>query len=253
MARHASTGRWLRALRVRGESSLFSHGLPSRRDEPTFIEIRDPAVREFFDLALRQVHYAGSCQRVGRCMRLAVILQGRWVGGVVLGSTFPNINVRDEVLGMKVYVRGFAARGLKNPWSSRNKQYWDALQTIVNHARTFVFPEFQGQGVGVRTHKALLSSGIRLWEDKYSHKVYALDTLCDHADSGLFVRNGWTHAGQTQGYTSDYRSWFTHRKKSSTRINNAALRPGSRKWEVWVRILRPSLRPVPGGHGAELG
>jgi len=146
---------------------------------------------------------------------------------------------------MKVYVRDFLTRGLKNPWSSANTLYWSALQTIVNHARTFVFPEFQGQGIGIRTHEALLSCGIKLWEKKYSDKVYALDTLCDHADSGLFVRNGWTHAGQTQGYTADYQNSFTQKRRRTPRINNAALRRGSRSWEVWVRVLRPSLRPVP--------
>jgi GNAT superfamily N-acetyltransferase len=231
-------------LRRRGEAILALTQPQSRGDGLRFFEIKDASLRELFDVALRRIHYAGSCQRVGRCMRLAVTLRGRWVGGVVLGSTFPNISVRDEILGMKVYVRGYGARGLKSPWSSANTPYWSALQTIVNHARTFVFPEFQGHGIGIRTHKALLSSGIRLWEKKYAYKVYALDTLCDHSDSGLFVRNGWKHAGQTCGYTADYRNSFTQKRKLAARINNAALRRGSRKWEVWVRILRPSLRPV---------
>jgi GNAT superfamily N-acetyltransferase len=239
------TKKGLKAIRSRGELILALPSSHSWPNETRFVEVKDPVCRELFDLSLQQVHYAGSCQRVGRCMRLAVSLQGHWVGGVVLGSTFPNIDVRDEILGMKIYVRDVASRGLRNPWSSGNRLYWDTLQTIVNHARTFVFPEFQGQGIGIRTHKALLSSGIRLWEMKYSQKVYALDTLCDQTDSGLFVKNGWTHAGQTRGYTADYGSQFTQARKSKTRINNAALRTGSRRWEVWVRILKPSLRPTP--------
>src|SRR5688572_7682441 len=124
------------------------------------VEIRDPEWRRLCDAALDTIHYARSCQRVGRCMRLGIFLEGQWVGGIVLGSTFPNIDSRDQFLGLKRHVRNVSRRGLSNPWCSENIAYWSRLQSIVNHARTFVFPDFQGRGIGVRAHGVLLQDGV---------------------------------------------------------------------------------------------
>ncbi len=229
--------------RKQGQQVLQSLYRVPVRDHISFIAVRDAHFRKQFDFALDELHYAKSCQRVGRCMRLAVVRDGLWVGGIVLGSTFPNIHVRDEALGLKKFVRDIAARGLTNAWSGRNKEYWCALQTIVNHARTFIFPYFQGRGLGKEAHKFLLTAGLNIWEKTYSDRVYALDTLCDHSDSGLFLSNGWHLAGETKGYTADYNGLFSSRKRPLPAINNAALKPGQKHWQVWVRVVRPSLRP----------
>src|SRR2546426_10124823 len=101
-----------------------------------FVEVLDCNWRKLFDEALDLVHYSQSCQRVGRCMRLAIVEHGQWVGGIVLGSTFPNILVRDEAVGLRKFVTNFRKRGLSNPWSRENKSYWRNLQRVVNHART---------------------------------------------------------------------------------------------------------------------
>lgn len=204
--------------------------------------VEDRALRSCFDAALDQLHYAKSCQRVGRCMRLAIMLRSSWVGGIVLGSTFPNVDVRDRALGLKVFVNGFRKRGLRNAWCAENSEYWSALQTVVNHARTFVFPEFQGQGLGKRAHRLLLTQGMDLWKQKYG-AVYALDTLCDSGDSGLFISNRWNLVGQTKGYTADYRSAFT--ESGDPVINNAALKRGKIRWQVWVKVIDERLRPRP--------
>jgi GNAT superfamily N-acetyltransferase len=176
-------------------------------------------------------------------MRLAILWNGAWAGGIVLGSTFPNIEVRDELLGFKPYVRNLRARGLQNPWSRENTEYWSALQTVVNHARTFVFPSFQGQGIGKQAHAELLNKGIQLWERQYKCHVFALDTLCDSSDSGLFLSNGWVLAGQTKGYTADYAHAFARKDPAETSINNAALKKGKTAWQVWVKIVRPQIKP----------
>jgi hypothetical protein len=205
--------------------------------------IEDSLARRGFDYALDCLHYARSCQRVGRCMRLAIMLGKQWVGGIVLGSTFPNVGARDEALGLKLFVRGFQHRGLRNAWCKENVEYWSALQSIVNHARTFVFPEFQGRGIGKAAHALLLTQGMQIWERHYDGRVYALDTLCDQTDSGLFLSNGWTLVGQTKGYTADYRNGFSADRNGAASINNAALKFGRTTWQVWVRVIRPSLRP----------
>src|SRR5438067_13823761 len=89
-----------------------------------FVEVCDREWRKLFDEALDLVHYSHSCQRVGRCMRLAIIEDGQWVGGIVLGSTFPNILVRDKDVGLRKFVTNYKKRGLKNPWTRDNKLYW---------------------------------------------------------------------------------------------------------------------------------
>jgi hypothetical protein len=233
----------LKRINERGKALLLADENVVRRKGLSFVEVKNSELRRLFDQALDLTHYAKSCQRVGRCMRLLVVHHGDWVGGVVLGSTFPNVDVRDRALGLKIYVTGFLSRGLTNPWSGKNHEYWNCLQSIVNHARTFIFPQYQGQGFGKEAHRLLLKDGIKIWEAKYHQKVYALDTLCDHSDSGLFLSNGWVHVGQTKGFTADYKSSFTARRKVVPSINNAALTASPVRWQVWVRTLRPSLKP----------
>src|SRR5207237_3349007 len=119
---------------------VADYDFPSRR--LSFVEVRDSNWRKLFDEALDLTHYSYSCQRVGRCMRLAIVEDGLWVGGIVLGSTFPNILVRDENVGLRKFVINYKRRGLVNPWTRKNRSYWRNLQKVVNHARTFVFPQF---------------------------------------------------------------------------------------------------------------
>jgi GNAT superfamily N-acetyltransferase len=207
----------------------------------SFVEVCDRDWRKLFDGALDLTHYSYSCQRVGRCMRLAIVEDGEWVGGIVLGSTFPNILVRDESVGLRKFVTNYKQRGLTNPWSRKNRQYWGNLQKVVNHARTFVFPQAQGRGIGIRAHRLLLTQGVAMWENKYQDQVYALDTLCTADESKLFLLNGWTRAGQTKGYTLDRTEVFSKSLKvvddrEKGIKNNGALRKGenSVQWWVWT-------------------
>lgn len=194
-----------------------------------------------FDTALEGLHYAGACRRVGRCMRLLIMYHGEWVGGIVLGSTFPNVQSRDEALGLKRWCQNTHLRGLRSPWAKENHAYWSRLQRVVNHARTFVFQECQGLGIGTRAHRLLLSQGIAYWEQRYGQRVAALDTLCDSRDSALFLKNGWRHAGRTAGYEADNTAHFTKRKSVSEPCNNVALKRGRRRWEVWVKVIDQRL------------
>jgi|SRR5271168_4317251 len=108
-------------LQTAGQRVLEANAEPKRRRSRLWFHVvEDPELRRYFDLALDRTHYARSCQRVGRCMRLAIIKESAWVGGIVLGSTFPNIGVRDEALGLKQFVKGFSDRGLRNAWCAEN-------------------------------------------------------------------------------------------------------------------------------------
>jgi GNAT superfamily N-acetyltransferase len=160
-----------------------------------------------------------------------------WVGGIVLGSTFPNVGCRDQALGLKHLVQGPMPSHIRSPWATENRAYWDALQGIVNHARTFIFPEYQGRGLGVSAHRLLLREGLEHWCDRYPGPVVALDTLCDAKDSGLFTKNGWTYVGRTRGYGSDRSRLLVDPPEGVTFRNNVALSVTGRAWEVWVRPL----------------
>jgi hypothetical protein len=169
-------------------------------------------------------------------------------------STFPNIDVRDSELGLKKFVRDAASRGLNNPWSRDNRGYWQALQHVVNHARTFIFPCFQGHGLGIAAHRELLRSGLRHWERRYQERAAALDTLCTHSDSKLFSQNRWKLVGNTRGYTSDPAHVFSTpafvNEWKSIRHNVALKRiaPGQDRWWVWTVVTDPLLlRELLGG------
>jgi|GEM_PF-1903697 len=224
---------------------LFDETYDKNRKELRFIEVKKSNWLKLFDESLDLTHYSRSCQRVGRCMRLAIVEDNQWVGGIVLGSTFPNILVRDESIGLRKFVVDYKERGLSNPWSKDNKLYWSNLQKVVNHARTFVFPQCQGKGIGIRAHKLLLTEGVKLWEQKYKEPIYALDTLCTADESKLFLLNGWTRAGQTKGYTLDRTKVFSKKyekldDKTKGVMNNGALSKtnNSIQWWVWVIQLK---------------
>jgi hypothetical protein len=209
-----------------------------------FTMVDDAEIRKIFDTALDEIHYAGSCQRVGRCLRLVVTNGKLWIGGVVLGSTFPNMAPRDEEFGLTKYIRNTKGRGLISPFASENRLYWDNLQKIVNHARTFIFPEFQGNGIGIKTHKLLLKDGRAIWEKRYKTKIYGFDTLCTHPKSRLFCENGWTLVGRTKGYTRDPQKVLSSRKafkeEWSNIKENAGLEKlkGNRRWWIWTKVLK---------------
>lgn len=228
-------------IRLAGNNLLRWQGLTTER--LGFVVIESPEMRRIFDQALQEIHYSGACRRVGRLMRLAVLKDGEWVGGVVLGSTFPNIRPRDDAFGLTKFVKDWKERGLVSPWARENKEYWDRLQGIVNHARTFIFPVFQGNGLGVGTHALLLTQGIELWKERYGGPIYGLDTLCTHPNSRLFADNGWTLVGRTKGYSRDPSKVFSNRvlKKEWENISdNAGLRllEGSMRWWIWVKVFQ---------------
>ncbi len=233
-------------------SSLFSEKFSSREElkliandaQFRLVEVKSPKIRYFFDDALNRLHYAKACQRVGRCMRLAVMMNNSWIGGIVLGSPFPNIFVRDEALGLRKFVNDYKARNLKNPWVRENFLYWKSLQTIVNHARAFIFPKYQGAGLGIKSQSLLFNQGVKLWEDKYNSKIYAFDNLCNKGDSKLFLYNGWTLVGETKGYSSSSEIVFSQRvkKEGITEVrNNSGLVKGKIQWQVWVKVVNPNI------------
>jgi hypothetical protein len=242
MARtYKSIGIRCQKIQEEGNKYLLTDNIKS--PEMTFIEVAESAWRRIFDEALDLVHYSHSCQRVGRCMRLAIVENYQWVGGIVLGSTFPNILVRDEAVGLRKFVTDYKNRGLSNPWSRENTLYWSNLQKVINHARTFVFPQCQGRGIGIRAHKLLLTYGVQLWEKKYKDKVYALDTLCTADESKLFLLNGWTRAGQTKGFTLDRSKTFSRSlevldDRTKGIKNNGALCKTDKSTEWWVWVIQ---------------
>jgi hypothetical protein len=198
-------------------------------------------LKRCFDSACQELHYAGACHRVGRLLRLVAMLDREWVGGIVLGSPFPNIRPRDDAFGISRFTRGLAQRGLSNAWGTENRDYWDRLQLIINHARAFVFPDFRGGGLGVEMHKLLETEGRAMWEEKYGPSV-GFDTLCTDPFSRLFADNGWILVGRTKGYRRDPKRTLSRRvaeKKVRPVSDNAALTldPNNYQWWVWVRVL----------------
>ncbi len=207
----------------------------------SLIQVDDKPLKRLFDLACDELHYAKSCQRVGRCMRLAIALDGHWAGGIVLGSPFPNIRCRDDAFGLTRFVKDWKERELPSPWARENELYWRGLQRIVNHARTFIFPSFAGRGLGIEAHRLLLSEGAVTWSARYG-SFDGFDTLCTEPKSRLFLANGWSLVGRTQGYSRDPNRLLSKRaaEGSIKRVaDNAGLtrRRGAIRWWVWVRPL----------------
>jgi hypothetical protein len=208
-----------------------------------FHQVTGRDLRDIFDEACERLHYAGSCRRVGRVMRLAAMAEGEWIGGIVLGSPFPNIRSRDDAFGISKYAMNVRRRGLDNAWTRENTEYWNRLQLIVNQARAFVFPQFSGRGYGVRMHRLLESQGRRLWEARYG-ELAGFDTLCTESSSRLFSDNSWIRVGRTLGHTRDPNRRLSRRVAEGGVEgvrDNAGLSPvpNGTRWWVWVRVLEP--------------
>lgn len=229
-------------LRALGSSALLLDRKITDRSRLTMHEITDRQMKGLFDHVCQSLHYAGACRRVGRLMRLALVLNGEWVGGIVLGSPFPNLAPRDAAFGLKCHVSDWAERGLTSPWARENVLYWNGLNMIVNQARTFVFPEFAGRGVGIEAHGMLTGRGKRLWERRYG-RVIGFDTLCPHPRSKLFSENGWQLVGRTKGYRRDPSLTLSQRAATGNledvRDNaGLSLPPRPKKWWIWVKVLK---------------
>lgn len=209
------------------------------------VPVESRSAKRVFDTACQQLHYAGACRRVGRRMRLAVVCRGRWVGGIMLGSTFPNLRPRDDAFGLTKWVVSWQERGLVSPWAAENHEYWRRLQQVVNQARAFVFPGEAGGGIGIRAHALLETEGLHHWESRYE-RAAGFDTLCDHDSSRLFTENGWRLVGRTLGHSRDPNTQLSRRVVEDGRRvrDNAGLteRPEGARWWVWVRVLRPTRR-----------
>lgn len=105
---------------------------------------------------------------------------------------------------------------------------------------TFIFPKYQGKGLGIKTHSLLLSKGTKIWEEKYNDKIYGFDTLDNRPNSRLFLNNGWEMVGKTKGYSSDSNCIFSKRadKKGWNYIkNNKGLKKndGNVRWWIYVK------------------
>jgi hypothetical protein len=228
------------AIRLAGTEAIEAEG--ALRKRLSFVPVRSSDGRHAFDKACERLHYAGSCHRVGRKMLLAVIKDGEWIGGIILGSPFPNLRPRDDAFGLTKHVSDWRARGLTSPWARENRAYWDRLQLVVNQARAFVFPQFRGTGVGVLAHSLLETEGRTLWEAEYG-RLAGFDTLCTEPNSRLFADNGWRLVGRTLGYTRDPETSLSQRVttwKIDGVSDNAglALTSTSTRWWIWVRVMR---------------
>ena len=226
----------LSAIRRAGQDLLSGTGTRKRL---SLIPVSGQ-MRRVFDEACGMLHYAGACRRVGRLMRLSVVEGGEWVGGIVLGSPFPNLRPRDDAFDLTRHALNWRERGLVSPWARENRDYWSRLQLIVNQARTFVFPSAQGRGIGVRAHALLETQGRALWNDVYGPAI-GFDTLCTESTSRLFSDNGWRLVGRTKGYTRNPGLPLSGRFEdgSKTLRENAGLshRPSNPQWWIWVRVL----------------
>jgi hypothetical protein len=118
---------------VSGTDQLRSDQVLSRR--LSFVPMTTREERTLFDEACALLHYAGSCRRVGRLLRLGIVSRGQWVGGIVLGSTFPNLRPRDDAFGLTRWVIDWKGRGLASPWASENDQYWRRLVSVAARTR----------------------------------------------------------------------------------------------------------------------
>lgn len=226
---------------IQGYGTFILRRSSLSRESMQFVRVEDRQLRVLFDLACDQLHYAGSCQRVGRCMRLAILVDGQWAGGIVLGSTFPNIRCRDDAFGLTKHVSDWKVRGLPNPWARENDLYWQNLQRIVNHARTFIFPVFAGRGMAIKAHGLLLTEGSAIWTSRYG-PFNGFDTLCTEPKSKLFLANGWSLVGRTQGFSRDPSTVLSRRAAGGSIegvADNAGLtrKKGATRWWVWVRRL----------------
>jgi hypothetical protein len=229
----------LRELREQGRKALQLQG--GRKRSLTLVPIGDHAMKHTFDEACELLHYAGACRRVGRLLRLAVVKERDWVGGLVLGSPFPNLRPRDDAFGLTKHVQNWRDRGLANPWSAENEAYWHRLQQVANHARSYVFPEYQGHGLGVAAQGLLESVGRRHWETIYG-PVAGFDTLCTDPTSRLFSDNGWMLVGRTKGYSRDPGTLLSRRVADGRFVgvrDNAGLSRSRKnpRWWIWVKVL----------------
>jgi hypothetical protein len=112
----------------------------------------------------------------------------------VLRNTIPHVTCRDQFFRLYSFRHG-------GRFPSARSKYWQLLNQIVNIGRIFVFPEFQGMGIGISIVGLAETTAIAYWRDIYDSKVKGLDCLdlATPKHAKIFTENGWAYLGRTTG------------------------------------------------------
>jgi hypothetical protein len=184
-----------------------------------------------FTEALQQLHYAGSCKSVGRFLRLMLLDDSRWVGGLIIRNALPIVQCRDEFFGINQFRKSGRIPKSGSP-------YWDKLNRIVNMARAFIFEEFQGLGYGTKMIQLLETDAVKIWKRKYGFLPIGYDCL-DNAPpekAKIFLNNGWDFIGRTRGY-SHSRCYKPGKVKSQSNPISGRMEKSSFQWYVYTKKL----------------
>jgi GNAT superfamily N-acetyltransferase len=181
-----------------------------------------------FNQTLKHLHYAGACYPVGRFLRLMVFERDSWVGGFVLRGTIPHVTCRDKFFGLYRFRR-------RGRFPAARSGYWRRLNEIVNIGRIFVFPEFQGMGIGAGIVRLASSCSKTYWKNMYDAPVRGLDCLdlAPPQHARIFTDNGWQFLGLTTGHSRDGRAPSMGQSKSARHKKLPSLSKIHRPWYVY--------------------
>ena len=189
--------------------------------------VTDSESQEFND-ALVRLHSAGACHPVGRFLRLVAHESGAWVGGFVLRSTIPHVACRDRFFELYAHEK-------RGRFASSDSAYWRELNEIVNIGRIFVFPDFQGRGVGVAIVRIAESTAKKFWRELYQTRVRGLDCLdlAPPDKARIFTENGWTFLGRTSGHSRKGRRPSMRLESTVRRVALPSLTKINPSWFVY--------------------
>jgi len=166
-----------------------------------------PEEKARWDGLICERHYLGNANLVGRQLRYAAELDGKWIALVGWNVAAYHLKWRDEFLGWTVEQR---LRRLK--FVAQNSRYL----LLADRGQ---YPNLASRVLGLCTGR--LSQD---WEAAFGHPLLAVESFVDpeRFSGGCYLASGWKKLGATKGFRRHHRDFYQE---------------DGRPKDLWVRLL----------------
>jgi len=156
--------------------------------------VRGGEGEEVWDALVREHHYLGYGQMVGRRLKYLALSGDRVVACIGWGAAALKVEVRDRFIGWSVEQR---RRGIGR---------------IAKNNRFLVLPWVRVKNIASHLLARNIDQVVRDWKERYGDELLLVETYVDgELYAGSCYRGaGWVHVGQTRGYTKRGQGYVYH-------------------------------------------
>ena len=157
-----------------------------------------------FDQAILQHHYLHDLTLVGEHLCYVFVFIRQWLALAAWSAAAFHLKARDQFIG----------------WTPA--QCCQRRPLLANNSRLLVLPDCHYPNLISRFMKLMLARLSQDWEARWGHPLALVETFVDPRfyQGTAYKVSGWSHLGQTAGWTRDADDFYLKDRKS-TRLNSS--------------------------------